>query len=477
MKSPDPNRRLELSPEEMRTLGYQVIDLLVDHYQTINQKPVKAYGSSSREAMEQQFREPIPLHGMDPDELLEMVQRDILEQNYHRMHPRDFAYVTAPGNFIGVLADTLAAGYNIFGGAWISSPSGAMIELVTIDWLRQLMGMPESTGGIFTTGGSIANLTGLAVARHIKLGHDMQNSTIYLSDQTHASVPKALRTLGFGDDNICTIEVDENFRINLDRLIQQITDDRAQGKNPFCIVANAGTTNTGAVDPLSELAAICKQENLWYHIDGAYGAAAAFTEKGKVALCGIELADSLAIDPHKWLFQPYDIGCTLIRDRRHLWETFNVAAEYLKNLVDPTLQEVNFYDYGLQMSRSFRALKLWMTIKAFGFEAMQAAIEHGIILAESIEQELRKSPKWQIITPAHLGIITFRYHKEGLSNLALDDLNERISQQIIQDGFAFIATTTLRGQSVLRMVTINPRTTHDDIVQTIRRMEAFGEAG
>lgn len=470
------NRKLELPPDEMRQLGYQVVDMLVEHYQAVVDKPVKAYSKSSRETIEMQFSEPPPSQGMDVQMLLQSIHDDVLEQNYHRIHPRDFAYVNAPSNFVSVLADTLVAGYNVFAGAWVASPAATMIELVTLDWLRELIGMPESTGGIFTTGGSVANLTGLAVARHIKLADDMTDAVVYFSEQTHASVAKALRLLGFHDDHIRKLPVDSDFRLAMPSLYQAFKTDISDGKRPFCVVASAGTTNTGTVDPLPQIAQFCQENALWLHIDGAYGTAGVLADKGRTALQGIEFADSLAIDPHKWLFQPYEMGCTLVKDRQHLWETFNVAAEYLKNLVDPTLQEVNFYDYGLQMTRKFRALKLWMSIKAFGIEAFQAAVSHGIELAEIAQQYLQHSSKWQIVTPAQLGIITFRYVAEDLSAEQLDAVNEEITERIIADGFAFVHSTLLNERTTLRLVTINPRTTNDDIRETLRRMEQFGNA-
>lgn len=469
------NKKLELSPEEMRELGYRVIDMIVNNFQTVRDKPVKAYKDDSREAMESRFADAIPQGEKSVSGLLDFLEKNVIEENYHRIHPRDFAYVNGPSNYVSFLADTLVVGYNVFAGAWVSSPSAAMIELITIDWLRQLMGMPDSVGGIFTSGGSVANLTGLAVARHIKLGDDMTDARVYLSNQTHASVAKALRMLGFHDEQIRRLPTDDNFRLDMIALKDAVTNDRAEGKRPFCVVANAGTTNTGTVDPLPEIAAFCKEENLWLHLDGAYGAAAMLSEKGREALKGLELADSLSIDPHKWLFQPYEMGCTLVRDKRHLWQTFNTTADYLKDLVDPTQQEVNFYEHGIQMTRSFRALKLWLSLKAFGIEAFQAAVSRGIELAEIAEKTLKQDSCWQILTPAQLGVITFRYVQSGLSEPEIDALNQKISQEIVEDGFAFVHTTWVNGKVALRLVTINPRTTDEDIVETIAKLKAYAD--
>ncbi|RMF76487.1 MAG: aminotransferase class I/II-fold pyridoxal phosphate-dependent enzyme, partial [Chloroflexi bacterium] len=391
-------------------------------------------------------------------------------------HPRDFAFVPNPNNYISVLADTLARGFNIFGGAWVASPGGAMIELVTIDWLRQIMGLPEGAGGIFVSGGSMANLTGLLVARHIKLNDHIDKAVIYLSDQIHASIAKDLRIIGFAPHQIHIIESDENFRLPVEAVRRAIDTDRAAGLRPFMIAASAGTTNTGTADPLNALADVCEAEDLWFHVDGAYGAAAMLSEKGKAELAGLERVHSMAFDPHKWLFQSFEMGCTLVREARWLHDTFTVHAEYLAENEDPTEQEVNFYNMGVQMTRSLRALKLWMSVKYFGMDAFREAVAWGIELAEIAEAALRKSSCWEIISPAHLGVVAFRYVVHGASEAQLDTLNLHIAEAIRADGFAVIFTTTLKGKTALRMSTINPRTTEADIRETIQLLERLGQA-
>jgi glutamate/tyrosine decarboxylase-like PLP-dependent enzyme len=469
------NEQLQLSSEQMRALGYIVIDMIVDHYQNLPNKSVVAYKTSKRSDMEAKFREPLPQHGMDVETLLQETRRDVLEELFHYMHPRDFAYIPSPSNFVSVLADALVSGFNVFTGAWSGSPANTMIELVTSDWLCQIIGMPESAGGIFTSGGSLANLTGLAVGRHVKLDGVVTNAMIYVSDQAHASNTKALHIIGFLPENIRVLPSDDDFRLGISTLQDAVLSDRKAGKRPFCVVASAGTTNTGTVDPLSDIAAFCRDEDLWMHVDGAFGAAGILSDKGRDLLRGIEKADSISIDPHKWLFQPYDIGCALIRDRQHLWDTFNIAADYLKDLVDPTLQEVNLYEHSIEMTRSFRALKLWMSLKAFGIESFKQASNRGIEMAEIAEQILNDSPKWEVVTPAQLGIVTFRYSPPDALQTELDRLNQAIMEKMMASGYAYVHSTILKGRIVLRMVTINPRTTDDDIRETIRRLEQFGD--
>jgi aromatic-L-amino-acid decarboxylase len=316
----------------------------------------------------------------------------------------------------------------------------------------------------------VANLTALAVARHVKIEDRSDNATVYLSDQAHSSLDKALRLLGLGPQSVRKLASDEQYRLPVAALERSIREDRAAGKRPFCIIASAGTTNTGAVDPLPELAALARKEDLWLHVDGAYGAAAALCDRGRRLLSGIDLADSLSLDPHKWLFQPFEIGCVLVRDKKHLNDTFQILPEYLKDTHQQSA-EINFTDYGLQLTRSFRALKLWLSLKYFGLEAFRAAIERGFALAEFTEACLRKMPGWEIITPAQMGIVCFRYAG------ADDSAHQRLVQDLIRDGFALITSTILRGRTVLRMCPINPRSTEADVEEALKRLDKFASAG
>src|SRR5579885_346712 len=293
---------LEFSPEEMRSFGYRVIDMLVEHFDQVRDKPVTR--RASRISLERSLREPIPEQGTEVNEVLEQLQQDVFCHIMHLDSPRFFAFVPSPSNFASVMAETLATGFNIFAGTWLEASGPAQVEIVTLDWLRQLCGMPDTTGGLFVSGGSVANLTALATARHMRLRDTVQNATVYFSDQTHSSIERALHILGFDSTQMRNIPCDDQFRIPLDILQHMVNADRASGLQPFCVVANAGTVNTGAIDPLPELARFCREEGMWLHIDGAYGAAAALSNQGKAWLQGLEHADSLTLDPHKWLFSP-----------------------------------------------------------------------------------------------------------------------------------------------------------------------------
>lgn len=461
---------LQLSREEMRSLGYRVVDLLVDHFATDNDEGTGR--APSRDELEGRLREALPEDGQDPHAVLDQVEDDILPNTMRVDNPRFFGFVPGPNNFIGVLADTLAAGFNIFSGTWISGAAAAQVELVVIDWLRELCGLPETARGLFTSGGSMANVTALAAARHAMLDDDVTDAVAYCSDQTHTSVDRALRLLGFGPDQLRRLPPDDEFRLDPAALSDAIAKDRAAGRRPFCVIASAGTTNTGAVDPLPALADVADAEDLWLHVDGAYGAAAVICEQGRERLDGLDRADSLTMDPHKWLFQPFEIGGVLVRDGQHLRRAFRLEAEYLEDAIGEE-DEVNFSAYGIQLTRSFRALKLWMTLKVFGRNHVAEAVRRGFERAEQAERLLRDRPEWDVVTPAQMGIITFRCAPDGWTEDEVDALNRRLAPAISDEGEIFLTKTTLNGRPVLRLCPINPRTTPEDIRETIDRLEAL----
>jgi glutamate/tyrosine decarboxylase-like PLP-dependent enzyme len=307
----------------------------------------------------------------------------------------------------------------------------------------------------------MANLTAIVAARHAKLDDRIEGAVVYFSDQTHSSVERAFRVAGFLPDQLRKIPSDSQFRLPVEELERHIAKDRAAGLRPFAIVANAGTTNTGAIDPLPEIGGLCAANQMWMHVDGAYGAAAALCDRGKALLKGLELADSLSLDPHKWLFQSLECGCVLLRDSAILKSTYRIMPEYLID-VHRNVAEVNPCDYGIQLTRSFRALKLWMSIQYFGLDAFRAAMERGFYLSEFAEKKLRAMPGSEIVTPAQMGIVTF--HHPGADY-------ERLHEAMLAEGFAMATSTVLKGRTVLRFCTINPRTTEDDIAQTLDRID------
>ncbi len=463
------NETLTIPQDEMEKLGQQVLDMVIKHFQNQSSYPVAS--PTDIEMLREWKKEPIPLEATPMADVLAELQHKALSTMTHLDHPRCFAFVPSPSNYISALAEFIASSYNIFAGAWLGPSGIATIEEKSIDWLKSLFGLPASSGGLFVSGGSMANLTALAVARHVKLRNNPTNASIYFSDQTHSSVPKGLKILGFQPYQIRSLQSDDNLRLPLTALSAKIDDDRRRGLVPFCVVANAGTTNAGAIDPLPELVEFCKEQGLWLHVDGAYGGAAAITKRGRELFAGIEQVDSLTIDPHKWLFQPYEIGCLLVRDAFHLKDAFKVTAEYL-DILENNGEQTNFCDYGVQLTRGFRALKFWLSIKSFGLKNFQAAIDKGIDNAEYFQRLLEQSNNWEIITPANIGVINFCYKQD---RELPPDFYSKLAREIILDGFAMIAPTKIKDKAVLRVCTINPRTTHEDLQITLQKLDEMAQ--
>lgn len=470
--------QLSLPPDAMRALGYRVVDMIVNHVESLRDKPV----STQRPRAELDRRIGTFADApASPDDVLSLIERDVLSSITTVDHPRFYAFVPGPGNFVGAMADALASGFNVFAGHWLAASGPAAVELQTVDLLRKACGLPESGGGLFVSGGSMANLHGLGAARAVKLGGPDTTAVVYLSDQAHSSVAKGLRVLGFSPDQVRSVPVDGALRMDTRALRAAIDQDRAAGRRPFCVVASAGTTNTGAVDPLRDLAGICAAGDLWLHVDGAYGAAAALTERGRASLDGLDLADSIALDPHKWLFQPFEIGCVLVRDVRHLRLAFSVHPEdnatYLADVGRIAEREMAFYEHGVQLTRGFRALKLWMSLRIYGVAAFREAIDRGIGMAEGVERELRADERWDVVTPAQLSVVTFAPRRPDLSVAATNAIVERAVERLTREGYAMVTSTQVRGRTVLRYCLIHPEARMDEVRETTERLARFCKDG
>ena len=466
---------LTLTEEEMRDYGYRVVDTLVDHFNTLSQKKPVAQGT--REQMDSLFLEEAPKAATSVNEVLDFVVDNVFTNTNLVTHPKSYAFVPGPSNYVSVMADTLATGFNTFSGGWNASPAASELEIVTINWLLKMFGLPSKKGGgLSTSGGSIANLTALVTARNKKCGEDFSKARIYLSDQAHSSNVKAIRIMGFKKEQIRIIPTDSEFKFSVNKLKNAIARDRLEYFVPFCVIASAGTTNTGTVDPLREIATICKDENIWFHVDAAYGGAAILSQQGKKLLNGIQKADSITVDPHKWFYQPYEMGCLLIRDHSWLKNTFTEKPEYLRD-IEGNESEINFFDMGMQLTRRFRALKLYMSIKSFGLDAFAEAVTYNIELAEEVEKILRESPQWEVVSSASLAVINFRYNPIGkkCSEKELDSINQEISRRVMESREAILVTTILQNQVVLRMCLINPRTTLEDVQETLLLCEKFAK--
>ncbi|MGB0293586.1 MAG: pyridoxal phosphate-dependent decarboxylase family protein [Flavobacteriaceae bacterium] len=469
------DKDFRLSEDEMRTYGYKVIDAIVNHFSTQEEKsPINL---ATRKEMDDLFLEQAPECATPSQEVLDFVLNNVLNKANILSHPKFYSFVPGPSNFISSMSDTLATGFNVFSGGWNASAAAAELEIVCVNWMLNWFKFPlKRGGGIFTSGGSMANLTALVTARTQKCGEDFSKAVIYMSDQTHSSNIKAIRTIGFRKDQVRIIPTDQEFKISVNKLKNAIAKDRLEKLYPFCIIANAGTTNTGTIDNLSEIGKICATEDIWMHVDAAYGGATILSKQYAHLLKGIEKADSITVDPHKWFFQPYEMGCLIVRNAKWLRNTFTEKPEYLKD-VEGNESEINFFDHGIQLTRRFRALKFYMSIKTYGLAHFRAAITYNIDLAIALEDKLRKSDQWEIVAPASIGIINFRYNPiaKNLDEKALDRANLKISKGVMAEQKAHIVTTTLTGQVVLRMCLINPRTTMTHLEETISSCEQIAK--
>lgn len=449
---------LGLETERMRELGYWVVDRVVDHFEH------SADGPAIREGSADQLRDalggPVPQDPGDPLEAMRTLVEVALTNMQHGDHPRYFARVPGPSSYAGVLGEWLGTGFNAIASSWAGSSGTATVELVAIDWLRELLGLPDGTQGLLLSGGSLSNMTALAAARHA-----IGPGVAYVSDQTHASIRRGLEALDFPTDDLRVLPSDDGLRLTADAVREAVGRDRREGRDPRFIIATAGTTNTGAIDELEGLAQLAADEALWFHVDGAYGAPAALCEPGRRALRGIERADSLVLDPHKWLFAPYDVGCLFVRRPGTLEHAFGMRPEYLADVRDLDA-EVHFGDRGLELTRRSRALKLWLMFKVYGARRIAAGVQRGIELAELAQRLLERDPGWEVVTPAQLGIVTFT--RRGWS---AEDHVARAAA-MADTGYAVVTSTDLRGVPALRLCTINPRTTEHDIAETLRRLRA-----
>ncbi|SQI40960.1 L-2,4-diaminobutyrate decarboxylase [Leminorella richardii] len=412
----------------------------------------------------------VPMQGRPLDEVIEEMVEKVYYHRAQADHPRFFAFVPGPSSPISAIGDFLTATYNPHAGNWLESSGPSCIELQLIQWLAGHLGLPESCGGLFVSGGSMANLTAMVAARDQKLPVGKRSKGVaYVSEQTHSSVSKGLKIIGFLPEQIRRIKCNEHFQLDIQDLADAIAKDRAAGLVPFAVIASAGTTNTGSIDPLPIIRSICDRENLWMHVDGAYGASVAISPRYRHLLKGIESADSISWDGHKWLFQTYGCGVVIVRNREHLMSSFHTRPEYLRD-TETNEGQVNFWDMGVELTRPARGLKLWLTLQTVGSVAMANGIEHGFQLARWAEDELKQHRGWEIISPAQLAIVNFRYVPEGWEKPQIDSLNKAISQRLLQDGYATVLTTDLNGKTVLRICAIHPDATEQDMRQTICKL-------
>ncbi|HEX8725159.1 MAG TPA: aminotransferase class V-fold PLP-dependent enzyme [Gemmatimonadaceae bacterium] len=464
---------LDLDQEAMRRLGRQVADLVSEHLASVRDEPVQH--SLDRRAANRAVALPThpPEQGSSFDDILATLRERVFPYHAREPHPRFMGYVPSAPTFPAIAGDWIATGYNFFAGVWSVAAGPNEVELTVLDWFRQWLGMPEGSRGLLTSGGSNATLTAVVAARHAAVTPqggeppELSRLVLYGSDQAHSSVARAAWIAGIPRANVRAAPSDDRFRLRVDALREQIARDRAAGFVPFLVGANAGATNTGAVDPLPEIAELAAAERLWFHVDAAYAGFAILTERGRALLAGIERADSVTLDPHKWLYVPFECGCLMVREPARLHAAFHVLADYLKD-VEARDEDVNFADYGEQLTRYSRAFKVWVSVTYFGLAAIRRAIDGCLDLAAHAERLVRQAPELEVLSPAQFGVVCFRVHPPGLDDpAALDALNERVNAAVNATQRVLMSSTRLRGAYSLRLCILNFRTTPADVDEVI----------
>jgi aromatic-L-amino-acid/L-tryptophan decarboxylase len=455
---------LELDAETMRRLGYSVVDRVVDRIAGLRDDA--AWRGASRADLDARLQEEPPRTGQSFDVLLERLYRDVLPFAARVDHPRFMAFVPGCPTWPGILGDWIATAHNIFQGTWLGSSGPSALELVVLDWFRQWVGFPADASGLLLSGGSAANLTALAIARAQISPDDYGRSIIYWSGESHSSVAKGARIVGFTQDQMRVLPVDSNQKLSLENLASAVAADAEKGLLPLAVVANGGTTSTGAIDPLPELARFCREHGLWLHVDAAYGGFAVLTERGQHWLSGLEQADSITLDPHKWLYQPFEIGCLLVRDGRRHVRAFHALPDYLQDTAVAG-REVNFGDRGFELTRSARAIKVWLSIQYFGLDRFRAAIENSLDLTVYAEGCLRAHEHFEILSGASLGIVCFRRIWPDLDEPALEARNLELTRELAQSGLGLLSSTRVNGRYALRLCILNHTTTRSDVDSVI----------
>jgi len=466
-------RSLEISPEQFRLLAKQVCDLVADYLETIDARPVAP--SVTGAETEKTFRAPLPEKGLGPESLNDL--QNVLRYSRGN-NGRFFGYVLGSGEPVGALADLLASVINQNVTAWRSSPSAVTIERTVISWLSEALGCKDFTGTL-TGGGSSANLMGLAMAREARASANEKGLsakvTVYASEEVHMSIPKAVALLGIGRENLRLVRTDASFHMLPEELERAIARDKESGKTPIAVVASAGTVNTGAVDPLTQIAAIARKHNAWFHVDGAYGALAAIAARGRFQ--GLELADSISLDPHKWLYQPLDCGCLLYRDPDAARNAFSHTGDYTRVLSSDPIEGFAFFEESLELSRRFRALKLWLSLRYHGFEGFRKSIKDDLGYARDLAEKIVNEPELELVAPVELSAVCFRYlGAGGRSEGDLNRLNPLILKEVNKKGLVYLSNATLRAKFCLRACIVNHRTKPEDLDVVISEVLEAGRA-
>ncbi len=469
--------------EEMRALGHRMVDDVMDHLIALRDRPVWTHAPPEVKAS---FNGPPPAGPEPPGEVYREYLERVRPYQLGNHHPRFWGWVAGSGTVMGMLAEMLASSTDAVSGSF-SYMANNYVEIQVLDWCKTLLGFPPGATGLLTSGCSASNLIGLAVARNTMAGADIRNNgmqglmesmTVYCSDEAHSSVQKAVELLGFGSRALRRVPVNDSLEMDTEALINMVRDDRTAGLKPICIVGAAGTTNTAAIDDLNTITDICAAETCWFHVDGAFGAWAAIAPGYSHLVSGMERADSLAFDLHKWMYLSYPIGCILIRNPEHHRKAFSLTPTYLAHGEgDRGLTGVDvpwLSDYGFELSRGFSALKAWMTFKEQGTDKYRRLIRQNIEQAHYLGHLVEEAPDLELALPVSLNIVNFRYVRPGLTDEQLDELNKRIEVELQEQGIAVPSTVTVRGRKYLHVAITNHRSRYEDFDLLVREVRRIG---
>lgn len=478
-------------PETFRELGYQAVDMMADHFDKVTE--VDTLPDATPAEVAEVFDDPLPEEGTDPTAVLDEWDDRIYEYAAHQGSPRWYGYVMGSGTPIGALADALAASVNMNVGPWMGGPSATEIERRCLQWLAEMIGYPDSCGGVLTSGGTMANhaalYTALQDATEFEarerglLGRDTagQFRVYHSAHEGHSSAKRVTEMIGIGRDALQAVPCDDAYRMDPDALEAMIREDRERGDVPVCVIGYVGSINVSAIDPLDAIADVCAEHDIWFHADGACGAVGAILPEKRDRYDGLERADSVTLDPHKWLSVPYSCGCVLFADPATQARAFSMHAAYLDHTDDDTYQGTNFAYRGPEMSRPFRALKLWMSLKHRGVEGYRQLLRQNCYCAEHLHDRVEGAENFQVLQEPNLFIYSFRYlpadlrSAEDSVNEYADWLNQRITDDLRLTGEAYVTTTEVQGHTVIRLSICSHRTTPADIDRTFEALRDHGQ--